>query len=45
MGFVQGVIRSDSGIKVSGSGIFKIPSDLDAASGFTFEEVKKMLAG
>ena len=44
MGFVQGVIRSDSEVKVSGSGIFKIPSDIDAAPGITVEELKRTRA-
>lgn len=42
MGFAKGVVRTDSEIKVGGSGVFKLPSDIDAAAGPTVDEVLKM---
>lgn len=42
MGFVQGTVMSESGVKVSAKGVFKLPADLEAAPGFTVEEVKAL---
>jgi uncharacterized protein (TIGR00369 family) len=40
MGFVRGVIRSETEIKASGSGIFKLPKDIENAEGISVDEVK-----
>lgn len=42
MGFTQGIVRGDKGIKVSGNGVFKLPADIDAAPGVTVEELKNL---
>jgi len=41
MGFANGAITSEAGIKASAKGIFKLPRDIDAAPGITLEELKK----
>ncbi len=41
MGFARGMIRNTAGdIKASGSGVFKLPKDLEASPGVSVEEVK-----
>lgn len=42
MGFAEGEIYNDDGIKVSAQGIFKLPKDLEQTPGMTLEQVIAM---
>lgn len=42
MGFAQGTVRSEKEIKVAGSGIFKLPKNIETAVGLSAEEITKM---
>ena len=38
MGFAKGIIRSDTEIKASGTGIFKLPKDIENAEGISIKD-------
>lgn len=42
MGFAEGEIYNDDGIKVSAQGIFKLPKDLEQTPGMTLEQVQAL---
>jgi uncharacterized protein (TIGR00369 family) len=42
MGFAKGVVRSSDEVKVSGSGIFKLPRNIEQADGITIEQLREL---
>ncbi len=40
MGFARGIIRSEEGIKASGSGVFKLPANLAETPGVPLKDLQ-----